>query len=387
MSKLKLSSKSKCVMQSEIRNMTLECTKVNGINLAQGVCDTPVPPEVMKGVEEGMREGFNIYTRYDGLPELRNALADKLRKQGLDANPDGEIIVSNGATGAFYCALMALLEPGDEVILFEPYCGYHLQTLRALDMGASFVTLKAPDWKFFPEDLGRAITPKTRGILVNTPANPSGKVFTREELDTIKAFAEKHDLFVFTDEIYEYFIYDGRKHISPATLPAMKQRTIAISGMSKTFSVTGWRIGYAIADAKWAQTIGYFNDLVYVCAPAPLQIGVARGLKALSPEYYQELCQEYAGKRDQICEALERGGMKPCVPQGAYYVLADISKLPGKNSKERALHLLHKTGVASVPGSAFYHRPEDGDGLTRFCFAKQKGDLDEACKRLAAFRA
>jgi aminotransferase len=239
-----------------------------------------------------------------------------------------------------------------------------------------------PAWTFSDQDLESVVGPKTRGIMINTPANPSGKVFTPAELECLAAFAARHDLFVFTDEIYEHFVYDGREHIPPATLPGMPERTITIAGLSKTFSITGWRVGYSICAARWAQTIGYFNDLVYVCAPAPLQMGVAKGLRELAPDYYRGLAREYVRKRDKICAALDRAGLPPCIPQGAYYVLADISRIPGTGSKEKAMNLLKQSGVACVPGEAFYH-DEAGENLARFCFAKEDAVLDEACRRIA----
>jgi len=379
---LKLSTRREWVAQSEIRSMTLACNERQGINLAQGVCDLEVPAEVLRGAAEAMEKGFNTYTRYDGLQEVREAIALKQKSfTGLEVDPEGEVVVSAGATGAFYCAALALLDPQDEVILFEPFYGYHVTTLRAVQAVPVFVPLHPPDWLFSMEDLERVVTPRTRGIMVNTPANPSGKVFTRGELEIIARFAEKHDLFVFTDEIYEHFVYDGVDHVAPATLPGMKERTVTISGLSKTFSITGWRVGYCLCDRRWAQTIGYFNDLVYVCAPAPLQMGVARGLLTLGPDYYRNISQDYQKKRDRLCEALSNAGLTPLIPRGAYYILADISSLPGKDSKERALHLLEQTGVACVPGKAFYHH-ESGEHLARFCFAKEDPVLDEACRRL-----
>ena len=221
--------------------------------------------------------------------------------------------------------------------------------------------------------------------MLNTPANPSGKVFTRAEIDWIADFAQRHDLFILTDEIYEYFVYDGRRHISPASLPSLADRTITISGFSKTYSITGWRIGYSACRSRWAQMIGYINDLVYVCAPAPLQLGVAAGLRELTPSFYRALTAEYERKRNQICGVLERAGFPPSIPQGAYYVLADISRLPGSTSKEKAMYLLAQSGVASVPGDSFFHG-DQGRSLTRFCFAKQEADLDEACNRLESLR-
>lgn len=380
---LKVSRRLEWVAQSEIRNMSIECERLGGINLSQGVCDLEIPDPVRRGAQRAIDEGYNVYTRYDGLQELREAIAHKHKQFcGLEVDPEGEVIVSAGATGAFYCACLALLEPGDEVIVFEPFYGYHISTLVATQARPVFVRLRPPGWTFTEEDLEAAVTPRTRGILVNTPANPSGKVFSREELETVGRFATRHDLFIFTDEIYEYFVYDGRRHVPPAAVEGIRERAITISGLSKTFSITGWRIGYCICDRKWARPIGWFNDLVYVCAPAPLQIGVARGLLQLDAGYYEHIAREYEGKRDRICDALTRAGLDPVVPQGAYYVLADISRLPGDTSKDKAMFLLQKTGVAAVPGEAFYH-DEAGSQLARFCFAKRDDVLDEACRRIA----
>jgi len=379
---LELSARHEWVMQSEIRNMSIECDRVCGINLSQGVCDTEIPLPVRRGAQEAIESGVNTYTHYAGFTELREAIALKQKRfTGMDVNPESEIIVSAGATGALYCACLALLNPGDEVIIFEPFYGYHIQTLVATQTVPVYVRMKLPGWTFSLADLEAVITPRTRGIMINTPANPSGKVFSREELELIAAFSKKHDLFVFTDEIYEHFLYGDCVHIPPATLPGMWERTITISGLSKTFSITGWRIGYCICDAKWSTAIGFFSDLVYVCAPAPLQTGVAKGLRELGPDYYQDLSRLYLKKRDMICGALDTAGLRPNIPDGAYYVLADISRLPGKNSKERAMHLLRETGVACVPGEAFYH-DDSGENLARFCYAKDDEVLEEACRRL-----
>jgi len=379
---LKLGKRHEWVMQSEIRNMSIECDRMGGINLSQGVCDLEVPAEVARGAKAAIDNGINAYTRYDGLKELRDAIAVKSKRfNGIDSDPESEIVVSAGTTGALYCACLALLDPGDEVILFEPYYGYHVSTLVATQAVPVYVRTEAPGWKFSAEQLEAAVSPRTRGIIINTPANPSGKVFSQEELEQIAAFAKRHDLFVFTDEIYEHFVYDGRRHISPATLPGMKERTITISGVSKCFSITGWRIGYCICDARWAQTIGYFNDLIYVCAPAPLQIGAAKGLLNLDQDYYASISKAHERKRDKICDALSKAGLNPHIPQGAYYVLADTSNLVGANSKERAMNLLRKTGIACVPGEAFYH-DASGEHLARFCYAKEDPIIDDACRRI-----
>jgi aminotransferase len=380
--KLKLSRRSEFIQKAEIRTMTIECERVNGINLAQGVCDTGVPECVIEGVHEAMASGLNSYTRHDGIAILREAIAEKLaRENGICLNPETEIVVSAGSTGAFYCACLALLDPGDEVILFEPYYGYHLNTLEAVDAVARFVHLQPPDWSFSPEELEKAITPKTRGLMLCTPSNPCGKVFSVPELEIIRSLADRHDLFVFTDEIYEYILYDGAQHISPASI-GMLERTISVGGYSKTYSITGWRIGYAACAAKWAERIGYLNDLVYVCAPAPLQYGVAQGIQQLGPEFYEKMRQEYSRKRAMICDALSKAGLTPWPPRGAYYVLADASKLEGRTSKAKAMNLLERTGVASVPGEAFYH-DDAGEQMLRFCFAKKDEVLQEACSRLS----
>jgi len=383
---ISLSKRGNEIVQAEIRVMTIECEKLGGINLAQGICDIGVPLPVAHAAKTAIDRGFNSYTRYDGLTELRHAIARKMREYNkITVDPETEVTVSAGSTGAFYCACLALLDEGDEVILFEPYYGYHLNTLLAVGAVPSYVMMRAPEWTFTPDDLEMAVTPRTKGIMVCTPSNPCGKVFDKAELKWIADFAVKHDIFVFTDEIYEYFIYDGRSHISPASLPKIADRTITISGYSKTYSITGWRIGYSIARKQWADMIGYINDLVYVCAPAPLQLGVAAGIKKLETSFYKGICTEFATKRDLICTALDKAGLKPSVPQGAYYVLADVTSLPGKTSKENAMYLLHETGVASVPGSAFFHG-SDGENFVRFCFAKTNAELTEACRRIKRLR-
>ncbi|MBV6468292.1 pyridoxal phosphate-dependent aminotransferase [Nitrospirales bacterium NOB] len=368
--------------QSEIRAMTQACARVNGINMAQGVCDTGVPSPVAQAAQRAIDLGVNIYTRYDGLPELRQAIAKKLASYNqLTVDPEQEVTVSAGATGSFHCACLALLSPGDEVIVFEPYYAYHISALVAVEAVPRVVRMHPPDWSVSRDELQQAITGRTKAIILNSPGNPSGKVFTREELEWVAALARRHDLFVFTDEIYEYFLFDARRHISIATLPDMAEQTITIGGYSKTFSITGWRIGYSAAHAKWAQLIGAMNDLLYVCAPAPLQYGVARGIEELPTSFYLELAREYQQKRDRFCGALAKAGLTPSVPEGAYYVLADISRLPGSTGKERAMYLLEQTGVAGVPGEAFFSS-SDGHRFMRFCFAKTDGDLAEACERL-----
>jgi aminotransferase len=374
------------LVQSEIRAMTAECDRIGGVNLAQGVCDTEVPAVVLEGAARAMRDGLNIYTRMDGIARLRQAIAAKVeRTHGLVADPEREVMVASGATGAFHAAAMALLNPGDEVLLFEPFYGYHVSMFNSLRVVSVPVALEAPEWKLDLAAVRAAITEKTRAMVVNTPSNPAGKVFTRAEIEGLAEIAREFDLFVFTDEIYEHFLYGGAEHVSPAMLEGMRERTILMSGFSKTFSVTGWRLGYLVADAKWMGAIAYFHDLLYVCAPAPLQHGVADGLEQLPESFYTGMAAEHEVKRGMMVYALRAAGMRPQVPDGAYYVLASTANagLEGETAALKARALLAKTGVAAVAGSAFF-APGSGKGedLLRFCFAKKDADLMEACRRL-----
>jgi aminotransferase len=384
---LQLSELAPRALQSEIRAMSMECDRIGGVNLAQGICDTEVPAPVSHGAIEAIHAGHNIYTRLDGIARLRQAIAAKMRSfNGIEVDPYREILVTSGATGGLHAAAMALLNPGDEVILFEPFYGYHASTLKSMRVVPVIVPLTAPatpeaDWTLDMGALRAAITPRTRALIINTPSNPCGKIFTREELEALAVVALENDLFVFSDEIYEYFVYGEAKHISPISIPGMRERTILISGFSKTFSVTGWRLGYVVADAKWLGAMSYFHDLTYVCAPSALQHGAAAGLEQLGPEFYAQLASDHFDKRARIVAALNDAGMKPYVPAGAYYILADASQLPGENAAKKARALLARTGVASVAGSAFF-RAGHGEDLLRFCFAKKDRDLDEACQRL-----
>ncbi len=387
LSRLQLSEISPRITQSEIRSMTVDCDRMGGVNLAQGVCDTPLPPAVQQAAIQAIEEGHNIYTRLDGIALLREAIASKLSHyNGIQADPHSEVLVTSGATGALYATLLALLNPGDGVAMFEPFYGYHLNTLLSMRLDPSIVPMAQGTWEIDFDDVRAAIKPNTRAILINTPSNPCGKVFTRAELETLATIVIEHDLFVITDEIYEYFLFDGTRHISPATIPGLAERTITISGFSKTFSITGWRAGYLHAQKEWLPAISYFHDLTYVCAPSPAQFGAAAGLNTLTDSFYTALSTEYEKKRDQLCSALSDAAMIPSVPPGAYYVLADASAIDGANARERARTLLRETGVAAVAGSAFFGPDKNGnnrgEGLLRFCFAKKQHDLDRACEAL-----
>jgi aminotransferase len=331
-------------------------------------------------------EGRNIYTRADGISELRAALAERFEHHnGMTVDPETEMVVTSGATGGMYAACLAVFNPGDEVLLFEPFYGYHMNTLCSLGVKPVIVPLSGDKWEIDFDALRASLTARTRGILINTPNNPCGKVLTLSELERLADLAIEHDLFVLSDEIYEYFLYDGARHVSLATLPGMAERTITISGLSKTFSITGWRIGYLVASSAWVPAIAYFHDLVYVCSPSPFQYAAAAGLRELPESFYQKLSADYQIKRDMLCAALSSAGLKHDVPAGAYYVLADVRGIEGKSAREKARNLLRATKVGAVAGSAFYANG-GGENFLRFCFAKQDAELERACAALRTLK-
>jgi aminotransferase len=377
-----ISDRLRGLVQSDIRRMSRECERVGGINLGQGICDLPTIPELVEGACDAIRTSKATYSKFEGIDLLRERIAAKIERfNGFSVDPSTELVVTVGSTGGFAAAAMATLNAGDEVILFEPYYGYHLNTLKVLGIDTKFVPLQLPDWSIDFDALRAAFGPKTRGIVVCTPSNPCGKVFTREELEKIAALCREFDTWCFTDEIYEYIVYDDRRHLSMAAVD--RDIAVTISGFSKTFSVTGWRIGYVAADRRVTGPIGLVNDLFYVCAPTPLQWGIARALE-IGEEYYRNLAADYQQKRDMLAEALTEGGFRPFVPQGAYYMLAEIPR-EFSSASEAAAFLIEEARVASVPGPSFYASGA-GDRLLRFCFAKDFGALEEACGRLRSLR-
>ena len=319
-----ISDRLRGLVQSDIRRMSRECERVDGINLGQGICDLPTIPELIDGACEAIRANKATYSKFEGIDILRERIARKVqRHNGFTADPSKEIVVTVGSSGGFLAAAMATLNVGDEVILFEPYYGYHLNTFKVLGFEPKFVPLSAPDWTIDFDALRAAFTKKTKAIVVCTPSNPSGKMFTREELEKIGALCREFGAWIFTDEIYEYIVYDGRKHVSVASIPSCRDLAITISGFSKTFSITGWRVGYVIADERVAGPIGLMNDLFAICAPTPLQWGVARALE-IGDDYYLNMAADYEKKRDMLADALSEAGFTPSIPQGAYYMLAQI---------------------------------------------------------------
>jgi len=382
----RLSARARGLVQSDIRAMTRAVEAVGGINLGQGVCDLPTDALVKRGAIDAIEASRATYSVYEGIEPLRVAIAAKLQTyNGLSYDPATEIMVTVGSTGAFALAVMAAIDPGDAVVLFQPFYSYHVNTTALVGGAPRFVTLRGDAFEFDEREL-EAAAAGAKAIVVCTPSNPSGKVFTREELAVIARIAERHDLLVITDEIYEYILFDGREHVSPASIDALRKRTITISGFSKTFSITGWRLGYLAGPAEFVRAMGPLSDLIYVCPPTPLQYGVLKGMDS-GPEFYAGLRAEYGALREVMAAGLSAAGLRPIVPQGAYYMLADHSEIAcargWTTSRDVAHALLERTGVAAIPGSAFYHEPSEGDHLLRFCFAKPRAALEDAARRLA----
>ncbi len=374
------------LVQSDIRRMTRECERASGINLGQGICDLPTPPLVERGAIEAIRQRKSTYSFMEGTVELRTAVARKMaRDNGLDVDAANEVAITVGATGAYAATCMALLDPGDGILLLEPYYGYHLNTALLAGLEPQFLELAAPAFRLEEASLRAALRPNTRAIVLCTPSNPTGHMLTRAEIDIVARVAAEKDLLVITDEIYEYIRYDGREHISPATVGKLRERTVTIGGVSKTFSITGWRLGWAVAPEPLARAIALAHDLFYVCAPTPLQHGAAAGFDA-PPSFFRELAEGYARKREICCDALAAAGMPPIVPEGAYYVLADVSQLGYGTALEAAMALLERAKVATVPGTSFL-RGAAGERFVRVCYAKEDDVLEEACRRIRAFRA
>lgn len=371
----------KNIRQSDIRRFSAICAAMNGVNLSQGVCDQPAPDEVKAAAKQAIDDDHAIYTNLRGTAELRQAIAAKMRRfNKIECDPETEVAVNVGSAGSFACGVLSTLNPGDECIVFSPFYSYHVNLLKLLGIECRFVDLQPPDWSYASDALKAAFTDRTRMILINTPGNPTGKVYTEAELREIAALANEHNVWIVTDEIYEYITYD-RPHVSIGSLPEARERTLTVTGASKTFAVTGWRIGYAVGPAELIDRIAVVNDLFYICAPAPLQYGIQAGLN-LPDSYYENMCADYRAKRELIVDTLRGIGFAPYVPAGSYYLLAEFEEGRWANATEATESILHEVGVATVPGSAFYRNPADGARQLRFCYAKQMKDLEDACRRL-----
>ena len=377
--------------ESVIREMTRQAMEHGAINLAQGFPDFEAPDEIVQAARRVIAEGVNQYAITWGAKSLRDAVSRKTgRTLGPSVDPETEITVCCGSTEAMIASLLAVLNPGDEVVVFEPY--YENYGPDAILSGAHprFVKLRPPanpdgDWVFDERELRGAFGARTKAIILNTPNNPTGKVFTTDELGLIRDLCVEHDALAITDEIYEHILYDGREHVSIAALPGMRERTITINGMSKTYSVTGWRVGWAIAPPAVTDAIRKVHDFLTVGAPAPLQEAGAAAL-ALPQEYYRRLAKGYRARRDRLLPVLRAAGFKAYVPRGAYYIMTDIDGFGFADDVTFARHLVRDLGVAVVPGSSFYSDPADGSRQVRFAFCKRDATLDEAATRLRRLR-
>jgi aminotransferase len=379
---LPVADRVKTIAQSDIRRYSAICAAMGGVNLSQGVCDQPAPPEVKLAAQQAIADDEAVYTNLAGVAELRQAIAKKLQAfNGVTYDPEQEVVVHVGTAGAFACTVLSTLNSGDEVVLFSPFYSYHVHMIELIGARVRYVDLAPPDWTFDPAELAAAFTDRTRMVVVNTPANPSGKVFAEAELKQVISLAEQHNCWVVTDEIYEYITYDDHRHVSAAALPGGRERTITISGASKTYAVTGWRVGYAAGPEEIIRRLGVVNDQLYICAPAPLQHGVLAGL-GLPNSYYEDMRADYQAKRDLLVSALRELDFDPYVPQGSYYLLAAFDPGRWADATTATESILETVGVATVPGSAFYRDPADGQYQLRFCYAKQQSDLEEACDRL-----
>ena len=362
--------------------MTRLHAEVGGVNLAQGLPDFDPPKELVAALARAIERPANHQYGWTwGLPALRAAVSEKTaRVNGIRSNPETEVTITCGVSEAVAASVLALTEPGDEAIILEPWYENYVPACVLAGVKPRFVALSEPDFRLDANRLARAITPKTRMILVNTPGNPSGRVFTREELLEIARLCQRHGLIAITDEIYERLWFDGHRHVSLGSLPGMEDRTVTLSGLGKTYAVTGWRVGWAVAAAPLSGLIRKVHDYLTICAPTPLQ---EAGLAALAlPEaYYDDMRRRYAKRREILLSALEGAGLTFSPPEGAYYVMADAGKLGWKDDVAFVDFLARKVGVIAVPGSSFYAR---GDGKTkaRFNFAKREETLREATARL-----
>lgn len=386
-----LSDKVEHFTESVIREMTRQAMLHNAINLAQGFPDFAAPAEIKKAAQEAIEGDVNQYAITWGAKNLRNAIARQMKEwQGIDVDPEKEVVVCCGSTEAMIATLLAVCNRGDEVVVFEPF--YENYGPDAVLSGAKprFVSLRPPqtpdgEWAFDHQELREAFQHHTKAIILNTPNNPTGKVFSLKELELIRDLCVEYNVLAITDEIYEHILYEGAEHISIARLDGMRERTITINGLSKSYSVTGWRVGWAVAPPVITNAIRKVHDFLTVGAPAPLQEAGATAL-SLPATYYRDLAEKYRTRRDHLIPALEKAGFRCYRPRGAYYVMTDISSFGFANDVEFARYLVKEVGIACVPGSSFYKHPKDGSQQVRFAFCKKPETLDAAAERLHKVR-
>lgn len=378
-----VSHKTRLFTESVIREMTRRALRTGAVNLAQGFPDFPAPTEIKEAAKRAIDEDYNQYAITHGSPNFRSAIAAKVRSYNkLECDADKNVTVTCGATEAMIATLLAVINPGDEVIIFEPFYENYGPDVTLSGATARFITLRDPDFSIDRKELEAAFTRRTKAIIINTPHNPTGKVFSRAELEMIAELCKRHDTLAITDEIYEHIIYGGAQHLSIASLPGMADRTVTISGLSKTFSITGWRLAYTIACERLTSAIRKVHDFLTVGAPHPLQEAGAAALK-LPAKFYADLAAMYERKRATLLNALNGAGLKCRSPQGAYYIIADIGHLGFGDDFAAADFLLDQVGVAAVPGSSFYRHPELGKRKIRFTFSKSDETLAKAAERLS----
>jgi aspartate/methionine/tyrosine aminotransferase len=383
----RLSAKAAQFTESVIREMTRLALQYGAVNLSQGFPDFAAPEQIKRAAQDAIAADINQYAITWGAKSLRNAIAAKFeRTGGFAIGPEREITVCCGSTEAMMSTMMAIINPGDEVVVFEPF--YENYGPDAILSGATprFVKLHPPDWRIDPDELAAAFTPATKAIILNTPNNPTGKVFARAELESIRDLCVRFNTFAITDEIYEHMLYDGAKHISMATLDGMRERTITINALSKTYSVTGWRVGWAIAPPEVTSAIRKVHDFLTVGAAAPLQEAGAVALQ-FPPSYYENLAKEYLARRDRLLSILTGAGFHCFKPHGAYYIMTDISAFGFPDDVAFTKYLVKDIGVAAVPGSSFYRDPADGRTHLRFTFCKTEKTFQAAAERLAKLKA
>jgi aspartate/methionine/tyrosine aminotransferase len=368
--------------ESVIREMTRLAIQHKAVNLAQGFPDFGAPDEIKRAAQDAIAADFNQYAITWGAKPFRDAIAAKVEKwYGLDYDPEREITVCCGATEGMIAALLAVTNPGDEVVIFEPYYENYGPDALLCDAQRKLVPLRPPDWTFDPDELRRAFSSKTKAIVLNSPNNPTGKVFTRSELEVIANLCQEFDALAITDEIYEHILYDGASHVPIATLPGMRERTVLVNSMSKTYSVTGWRVGFVLAAPDLTDSIRKVHDFLTVGAAAPLQQAGVVALN-LPDSYYEKLKVEYQRRRDFLLQRLEQAGFRCYRPQGAYYIMTDVTGLGFADDVSFVRHLIKNVGVAAVPGSSFFSDSTAGAALIRFCFCKKYETLEEAGSRL-----
>jgi len=373
-------------IESVIREMTRLAIAHGAVNLAQGFPDFPAPADIKQAAIDAITADHNQYPITWGTKPFRDAIAEKYqRTYNLSYDPQREIAVTCGSTEAMIASLLATTNPGDEIIVFEPFYENYYPDTQLCGASRKLVTLHPPHWTFDPAELRRAFSSKTKAIIINTPNNPTGRVFTKEELTTIANLCQEFDTLAITDEIYEHILYDGTQHIPIATLPGMKDRTILINSMSKTYSVTGWRVGWTLAPPEITNSIRKVHDFLTVGAATPLQQAGVHAL-ASPTAYYEDLSGHYKTRRDLLMGILTDAGFKPLSPQGAYYIMADISNFGFPNDIAFAKHLVENIGVSCVPGSSFFETPKVGDQWVRFCFCKKEETLEAARERLTKLR-